>query len=67
MPLVGVDASWELAASSLWKDVLGLHSRTPIHCMVGGGDQLYQDGFFQVDLYRWRYFAIVLRDEELNI
>lgn len=44
----GVDASWEIAGTALWRDVLGLHRRTPIHCMVGGGDQLYQDGFFHV-------------------
>ena len=46
----GVDKSWELAATNLWKDVLGVHSRTPLHCLVGGGDQLYQDGFFQAHL-----------------
>ena len=49
-PHAGVDASWELAGTSLWKDVLGVHSRKPLHCMVGGGDQLYQDGFFQVSV-----------------
>ena len=47
----GTDASWELAGTALWKDVLSLHRRTPIHCMVGGGDQLYQDGFFAVSIY----------------
>lgn len=28
----------------LWKNVLKTHSQRPIHVMIGGGDQLYNDG-----------------------
>lgn len=27
----------------LWRDVLRVHSAKPLHVMVGGGDQLYND------------------------
>ncbi|KAI9199860.1 uncharacterized protein BJ171DRAFT_517207 [Polychytrium aggregatum] len=30
----------------LWKDVLAAHKQEPLHCMVGIGDQIYQDDFF---------------------
>lgn len=40
---VGTDTdSW--AGPALWDDVLRLHTRRPFHAMVGGGDQLYNDG-----------------------
>ncbi|KAF1810417.1 hypothetical protein P152DRAFT_421002 [Eremomyces bilateralis CBS 781.70] len=28
----------------LWKDVLRMHQDQPFHVMIGGGDQIYQDG-----------------------
>jgi hypothetical protein len=28
----------------MWKDVIARHSASPFHVMVGGGDQLYNDG-----------------------
>ena len=28
----------------LWRDVLNTHQSTPFHVMVGGGDQIYNDG-----------------------
>ncbi|KAI5119330.1 hypothetical protein M0805_000560 [Coniferiporia weirii] len=28
----------------LWKDVLRVHEQTPLHVMIGGGDQVYSDG-----------------------
>lgn len=28
---------------------LQLHSAFPLHCLVGGGDQLYNDGVWQVE------------------
>lgn len=28
----------------LWRDVLNNHQRRPFHCMLGGGDQIYNDG-----------------------
>ncbi|PRW44508.1 plasma membrane [Chlorella sorokiniana] len=31
----------------LWRDLLQLHSAFPLHCLVGGGDQLYNDGVWQ--------------------
>lgn len=27
----------------LWRDLLGVHSAFPFHCLVGGGDQVYND------------------------
>lgn len=45
---IGTDQSWLDAATVLWQDVLKVHQRSPLHCMVGGGDQLYQDAFFKV-------------------
>jgi hypothetical protein len=28
----------------LWNNVLDLHAKRPFHCMIGGGDQIYNDG-----------------------
>ncbi|KAN0084705.1 hypothetical protein V8E54_001172 [Elaphomyces granulatus] len=40
---VGTDPdSW--AGPALWNDVLRLHAQRPFHAMVGGGDQIYNDG-----------------------
>ncbi|KAI9172128.1 hypothetical protein HJFPF1_01621 [Paramyrothecium foliicola] len=40
---VGTDEdAWSGAA--LWNDVLRKHERKPFHVMVGGGDQIYNDG-----------------------
>ncbi|KHJ34195.1 putative transcription factor [Erysiphe necator] len=38
----------------LWKDVLRVHKKTPFHVMIGGGDQIYNDGI-RVDgpLKKW--------------
>ena len=30
----------------LWRDVLEQHSKMPLHAMVGGGDQIYNDEVF---------------------
>lgn len=32
----------------MWKDVIARHNASPFHVMVGGGDQLYNDGVFKV-------------------
>ncbi|KAH0553408.1 hypothetical protein GP486_006523, partial [Trichoglossum hirsutum] len=34
--------SW--AGDALWNDVLRIHKRKPLHVMIGGGDQIYNDG-----------------------
>jgi len=40
---VGTDTeSW--AGPALWNDVLRLHAVRPFHVMIGGGDQIYNDG-----------------------
>lgn len=40
---VGTDTdSW--AGPALWNDVLRVHAQRPFHVMVGGGDQIYNDG-----------------------
>lgn len=40
---VGTDEdAWSGAA--LWNDVLRVHEKTPFHVMLGGGDQIYNDG-----------------------
>ena len=31
----------------LWKDVLRRHHKHHLHVMVGGGDQIYNDGFWK--------------------
>lgn len=31
----------------LWKDVLSRHRQHHLHVMVGGGDQIYNDGFWK--------------------
>lgn len=31
----------------LWKDVLKRHKNHHLHVMVGGGDQIYNDGFWK--------------------
>lgn len=30
----------------LWRDVLQQHAKAPLHVMVGGGDQIYNDEVF---------------------
>ncbi|KAF2277310.1 uncharacterized protein EI97DRAFT_395944 [Westerdykella ornata] len=40
---VGTDVeSW--AGPALWNDVLRMHEVKPFHVMIGGGDQIYNDG-----------------------
>jgi hypothetical protein len=36
----------------LWQDVLDRHHQSPIHVMLGGGDQLYQDILIQDDFMK---------------
>jgi PhoD related phosphatase len=33
-----------LGPDSLWTDVMRQHAKTPWHVMLGGGDQIYNDG-----------------------
>lgn len=40
---VGTDEE-EWSGPALWNDVLRIHERRPIHVMLGGGDQIYNDG-----------------------
>ncbi|KAF2108056.1 hypothetical protein BDV96DRAFT_287096 [Lophiotrema nucula] len=40
---VGTDVdAW--SGPALWNDVLRMHSEKPFHVMIGGGDQIYNDG-----------------------
>lgn len=40
---VGTDEeAW--SGSALWNDVLRSHAKAPFHVMIGGGDQIYNDG-----------------------
>jgi hypothetical protein len=40
---VGTDeAAW--SGPALWNDVVRVHKETPVHIMIGGGDQIYNDG-----------------------
>ncbi|KAI0098765.1 hypothetical protein GGR51DRAFT_537409 [Nemania sp. FL0031] len=40
---VGTDeAAW--SGPALWNDVVRNHARAPFHVMIGGGDQIYNDG-----------------------
>lgn len=40
---VGTDMNtWK--GPSLWKDVMRVHTEQPFHVMIGGGDQIYNDG-----------------------
>ncbi|KAG8710246.1 hypothetical protein FRC08_017423 [Ceratobasidium sp. 394] len=40
---------------ALWNDVLRLHEKSPLHVMIGGGDQIYSDGVTEphAPLYPW--------------
>ncbi|KAJ8608610.1 hypothetical protein MRB53_039577 [Persea americana] len=40
---VGTDEE-EWSGPALWNDVLRIHEKRPFHIMVGGGDQIYNDG-----------------------
>ncbi|KAL4809758.1 hypothetical protein BDV18DRAFT_132727 [Aspergillus unguis] len=54
---VGTDMdAW--VGPNLWKDVLRLHALKPFHVMIGGGDQIYNDGI-RVDgpLKEWTSIA----------
>lgn len=39
----GVDVAAFNGPSPLWEDVLRIHDKTPLHALIGGGDQLYCD------------------------
>ncbi len=40
---IGTDEeAW--SGPALWNDVMRLHEQKPFHCMIGGGDQVYNDG-----------------------
>lgn len=40
---VGTDEdAW--SGTALWNDVLRMHAQQPFHVMIGGGDQIYNDG-----------------------
>ncbi|KAI3436720.1 hypothetical protein D9Q98_006135 [Chlorella vulgaris] len=48
------DAPERQDATYLWRDMLRLHSAFPLHCLVGGGDQLYNDAVFkEPTLHAW--------------
>ncbi len=36
------------AEPELWKDVLAVHQKTPLHALVGGGDQIYNDALWSM-------------------
>ncbi|KAJ1677907.1 hypothetical protein EV182_005196, partial [Spiromyces aspiralis] len=36
----------------LWKELMRQHEENPFHCMVGGGDQLYTDLFWSMDIWK---------------
>ena len=39
---------------ALWNDVIRMHERKPFHVMIGGGDQLYNDGVrVEGPLHEW--------------
>lgn len=40
---VGTDEE-EWSGPALWNDVLRIHEKRPIHVLLGGGDQIYNDG-----------------------
>lgn len=40
---VGTDED-EWSGLALWNDVLRIHAQKPFHAMIGGGDQIYNDG-----------------------
>jgi hypothetical protein len=40
------DAERTNGVAPLWRDVLAQHAHKPLHLLVGGGDQLYQDAVF---------------------
>ncbi len=40
-----VDCRW--GVPHLWKDVLNRHAAGPIHALVGGGDQIYNDAVWK--------------------
>ncbi len=50
---VGTDEdAW--SGPALWNDVLRRHSETPFHVMIGGGDQIYNDGIrVSGPLHKW--------------
>jgi hypothetical protein len=47
------------AGPVLWNNVLELHAKRPFHCMIGGGDQIYNDG---VRVWQSLTFSSVLED-----
>lgn len=68
---VGTDED-EWSGPALWNDVLRVHAQKPFHAMVGGGDQIYNDGV-RVDgpLKAWTDMKLKKRrdypfDEELR-
>ena len=42
-------AEWG-GVAPLWNDLLQQHQASPIHLVVGGGDQLYNDALFKVSM-----------------
>ncbi|PVH77969.1 hypothetical protein DL98DRAFT_636663 [Cadophora sp. DSE1049] len=40
---VGTDED-AYSGTCLWNDVIRVHAKTPFHVMIGGGDQIYNDG-----------------------
>ncbi|KAK9817992.1 hypothetical protein WJX72_005420 [[Myrmecia] bisecta] len=46
----GVDP--KMFGPELWADVLAVHKAKPLHLMVGGGDQIYNDGLWKVPSLR---------------
>lgn len=44
----GIDQSKWGGVAPLWRDVVRAHEQRHLHAMVGGGDQVYTDGFFKV-------------------
>ena len=45
-------AEWGGPDQPLWKDLMVQHTRKPLHALVGGGDQLYNDEVFHLPLLK---------------
>lgn len=53
----GIDQSKWGGVAPLWRDVMAVHDQRRLHAMVGGGDQVYTDGFFVVSPLHYLVFA----------
>ncbi|KXZ50228.1 hypothetical protein GPECTOR_17g865 [Gonium pectorale] len=57
VPAAEREGTWR-GMAPLWQDVWNVHKEKPMHLLVGGGDQLYNDDVWQLKILHDRFLSL---------